>query len=83
MYKILLISAILILALGVAPVDPACTIPAGGTLKSKSYAATSTEFDTTWEILSSLVIPSNLPEDATAGLYYSTVVMRQGNTLKI
>lgn len=83
MYKILLISTILILALGVAPVDPACSIPVGGTLKSKSYTATSTEFDTTWEILSSLVIPSNVPAEAAAGLYYSTVVMRKGNTLKI
>ena len=83
MNKILLISTILIVVLGVTSVDPACTIPVGGTLKPKSFTATSIEVDTTWEILSSLLMPSNVATEAAAGVYYSTIVMKKGSTLKI
>ena len=83
MYKILLISTILILALGTAPTNPICDIPTGGTLRSKTYTARTIPYDTTWTLLSSSSIPSMVQSEADTGRYYTTVVLQKDATIKI
>ncbi len=85
MYKILLISTIMSLVLGGTIINnittnTACTIPTGGSLKAKTYTGSAVPFDTTWTILSSSQISSQLPMDSE---YFTTIIYQKGNSIKI